>query len=345
MEQLASPPLDSSPRRSHNLTWTAGLALHNAQRVEASAPHLVAVRDDLDVDTKKVWATLRQVRGAIRDLREIRTMRQLLDATPAALCRVGFDRAMVSRVEDSTWVVERFYSETDAVWAAQINQIAHQTPQRLSPSLFETDMVRRRMPVLVTEAQTDARVNQALAGLTLSRSYVAAPIMPDGRVIGFLHADCFGEGRQVDRFDLEVLSYFAEQFGHVLERTLLLERLDSLRDSIGTLTEALNGTVDDCRRAAIDMSPEGFGAPAAIAHPLQAAAAGLRTPTASPDSVLTARELEVLKLMSTGDTNARIATRLVVSEGTVKTHVKNILRKLNAANRAEAVCRWLQRPA
>ena len=131
----------------------------------------------------------------------------------------------------------------------------------------------------------------------------------------------------------------------MLERTLLLERLDGLRKSIGTLTEALNGTVNDCRHAAINMSPEGAHAPAAVTAPLQTASNGFRKPPLAPDQVLTAREREVLQLMATGDTNARIATRLVVSEGTVKTHVKNILRKLAAANRAEAVCRWLQRPA
>ena len=130
----------------------------------------------------------------------------------------------------------------------------------------------------------------------------------------------------------------------MLERTLLLERLDGLRTSIGTLTAALNGTVDDCRHATMDIAPEGVHAPAALTAPLQTASDGFRKPTLAPDQVLTAREHEVLQLMATGDTNARIATRLVVSEGTVKTHVKSILRKLAAANRAEAVCRWLQRP-
>jgi DNA-binding NarL/FixJ family response regulator len=59
------------------------------------------------------------------------------------------------------------------------------------------------------------------------------------------------------------------------------------------------------------------------------------------ESLLTRRELEVLALMAAGANNAGIAERLVIAEGTVKSHVKHILRKLRAANRAEAVARYL----
>ena len=59
-------------------------------------------------------------------------------------------------------------------------------------------------------------------------------------------------------------------------------------------------------------------------------------------STLTPRELEVLALMARGDTNSDIAERLVISEDTVKSHVKHILRKLNARNRVGAVLRYLR---
>jgi DNA-binding NarL/FixJ family response regulator len=54
------------------------------------------------------------------------------------------------------------------------------------------------------------------------------------------------------------------------------------------------------------------------------------------DHGLTARELEVLRLIAAGKTNRDIATALVVSEHTVARHVQNILRKLGVSSRTAA---------
>jgi DNA-binding NarL/FixJ family response regulator len=57
---------------------------------------------------------------------------------------------------------------------------------------------------------------------------------------------------------------------------------------------------------------------------------------ASEESVLSARELEVLRLVAAGSTNGDIARRLWVTEQTVKFHLSNIYRKLEVGNRTEA---------
>ena len=58
--------------------------------------------------------------------------------------------------------------------------------------------------------------------------------------------------------------------------------------------------------------------------------------------ILTKRELEILRLVAEGHTNAQMARMLWVTEQTVKFHLSNIYRKLNVANRTEA-SRWAQR--
>jgi DNA-binding CsgD family transcriptional regulator len=62
---------------------------------------------------------------------------------------------------------------------------------------------------------------------------------------------------------------------------------------------------------------------------------------ARPD-VLSTRELEVLEMMATGAKNSQIADGFVISENTVKSHVKQILKKLAVANRTEAAYRYVE---
>jgi DNA-binding NarL/FixJ family response regulator len=76
-----------------------------------------------------------------------------------------------------------------------------------------------------------------------------------------------------------------------------------------------------------------------VAEPIPAAPSGERQ--SAVNKLLSAREREVLDLMAAGATNNQIARELVLSEGTVKSHVKRILRKLRVDSRAAAVARYL----
>jgi DNA-binding NarL/FixJ family response regulator len=61
------------------------------------------------------------------------------------------------------------------------------------------------------------------------------------------------------------------------------------------------------------------------------------------DDALTAREVEVLRRVAAGKSNKLIAAELDISEGTVKTHMKSILPKLDASDRTHAVMIALKR--
>src|SRR5262249_35842921 len=58
---------------------------------------------------------------------------------------------------------------------------------------------------------------------------------------------------------------------------------------------------------------------------------------------VTVREVEILKCVASGNANKMIASRLGISEATVKAHMKNVLAKLNANDRTHAVMVALKR--
>ncbi len=64
--------------------------------------------------------------------------------------------------------------------------------------------------------------------------------------------------------------------------------------------------------------------------------------TSRAPAPLTARETEILQLITMGKTNHEIATRLIVAVGTVKIHVEHILGKLGVTGRTQAAVRGIE---
>jgi DNA-binding CsgD family transcriptional regulator len=303
---------------------------------EACAPVLAAISEKVDRRLLAVATALRGLRGAA-------SVEQLFRLIPAEVCRCGFARAWLSRVDGASFVPVRLHTN-HARRVPLEGRMVRLEPAGLVHGSHEAEMVRRRRPVLAAAAD-DQLVDPTIARVFAPRSYVAAPLLVDTRVVAFLHAD---RPRGVaDEDDLAVITVFAEAAGHALQRVILGERLERLRVDVRALTNSVGDLVDErcCEpidvaappRTALGRRPEGAARPAQATGPSVPSATGSRL-----SSLLTSRELEVLRLMATGETNAGIAERLVISPGTVKSHVKNVLRKLHAANRAQAVSRYFQ---
>jgi DNA-binding CsgD family transcriptional regulator len=276
-----------------------------------------------------------RIHEGLARLRQFKTPQELIDASPRELMRtLGFTRAMVSRVRGSLWMPD-VLEVADGVdpQADTFRRFVTEAEIPLAHMLMETELVRRRIPVLVTDPYGHPRTYKPIVEAARSTSYAAAPIMPTTRVIGFFHVDRFGQELPVGPEDRDNLWVFAEHFGLMYERSVLVERLESQRSQLHELLSETIVSIDEicatdmglARTEPVDATP--------IAH--------TRSAWSPLDSLLTAREQEVLELMTSGATNNQIARELVISEGTVKSHVKRILRKLRVDNRAGAVARYL----
>ena len=102
-----------------------------------------------------------------------------------------------------------------------------------------------------------------------------------------------------------------------------------LAEAFSTATRA----VEEVRRLASGFLQE---------QPDQVAAEAVMAPGSWLADTLSPRELEVLGMVAEGASNAEIASRLVIGDATVQSHVKHILRKLGVRNRTEAARRYLR---
>jgi DNA-binding CsgD family transcriptional regulator len=316
----------------------------------AGTPAQLASRVELVYDVTALQSELRardladrlDVLGRIKDsmaqLAELRSPEELIEAAPGELCwSCGFTRALVSQIRGSHWVPQVYEAvpgmdPEEDVFREWVENV--EIP--LEHMLLETELVRRRMPALVTDPEQHPRTFKDIVVKGRTAAYVVAPIIPAGRAIGFLHADRLGQDHEATPEDRDSIWTFAEHFGFVYHRAVLLERLEAQRAQLREAFGEAERLFDELRDAEIELGRNEPRAPE-----LEPTALFLRSESRL-DALLTRREREVLELITSGATNIRIAEQLVLSEGTVKSHVKHILRKLRVANRAEAVARYLQ---
>jgi LuxR family transcriptional regulator, regulator of acetate metabolism len=275
---------------------------------------------------------------ALERLRNIASPSTLLERVTREICAgCGFERGVLSKIEGSEWILAGAHFEEHDDWAEEFVRFGSQARPTLTPTLLEAQMARRRAPALVTDAMNNPYTHKPFVECAQVRCYVGAPIMPRGRVIGFFHADHHFSGRPVDELDRDTLWAFTAGFAYVYERAVLLERLREQRDRIEKMATSTATIVSDLCESEIGV--ERLDRDRALVRSRTAALAGGERENTL---LLTPREIEVLSLMAAGATNAVIARELFIAEGTVKSHVKRILRKLNASNRAEAVSRYLR---
>ena len=287
--------------------------------------------EQLDHDLSRKVRSLSEIRNALSCLRGLRPG-DMITAAPAVLSReFAFARTMISTVRGSLWLPQNLHiaerEEVDPQTQPFRSYISGAHIQ-LADAPLETELVRKRSGAVVPRPQDDKRTFKEIVEVSGSFGYIAAPITVQGRAIGMLHADRPESGGVVTTEHLEQLEAFAECLAVVFESAVLEEKAAQQRLEV----DSLCGNVDELLSQSGQSSLWSMaGAMAAQRHD-----AYMRSDQATSIS-LTAREREIMSHVATGATNSQIARCLVISEGTVKSHLKHIAKKLNTSSRAAAV--------
>jgi DNA-binding CsgD family transcriptional regulator len=270
---------------------------------------------------------LERVREAVRRIGEMGSPEGILERAAEELARSSaFRRVLISQVRDGLLLPHAMWSADDdgERVAALLEQLAGARTQLEYP-LVEHEVARRQEAEIVDVGANPSRSPRLWAEALGWSSYVVVALTLRGATVGMLHADAAPAARALDALDLEVAAIYAEGLAGAFERAALRKSLERHREELRTTVRWMSLRLED---SAAELDPgrrasaAGHGAEAAV-------------------ETLTPREAEVLALMIGGHTNRSIATTLVISEGTVKYHVKNVLRKLGATSRADAVARYL----
>jgi DNA-binding CsgD family transcriptional regulator len=271
---------------------------------------------------------------ALARLRLISTNSELAERIPVEVHRMGFTRILFSYIRHNTWMVRSAYAADDDALADTMLQVGRAHPRKLRRPLPECDMVLSGSPILVENPRSDPRLHSELVAVTNPKAYVAAPVYAWQTPVGLLHADAPTEVGDVDIAERDLLGLFAEGVGAIFERNLALARLRTMRGAVEEHTQRIGALADAFEDELWEnMSVRGD---AGRADGAQVAC----RPAGDIAVELTPRERQVLHMLATGKTNAQIADRLFITEGTVKSHVKHIMEKLGASNRTDAVRKY-----
>jgi DNA-binding NarL/FixJ family response regulator len=266
-----------------------------------------------------------RVRDALRRLGEVGSPAGIIARCAEELgVSSEFDVVLISRLDGAQIVPTSLWATAGTIDAPAVLSRLERGTIALRYPLVEADAAATHRGLLVSVNRSGSRAAPDLVAALGWSAYVTAPIMLEAEPFGLLHAARQASAVEVDEVDLQLAELYASGLAQALERATLREQLQRQRLQLQAGAQWLGARIHELSQqpAATVLASEPGGDRIA--------------------ALLTPRELEVMRLIARGQTNRAIATTLVLGEGTVKYHVKNILRKLAAHSRAEAVSRYLR---
>lgn len=283
------------------------------------------VRDELDMYS-----------GQFEALRSV--AHTVASATPEAMARtvtgqlcgsLGYRKAMFSIVNGSSWSPASVSMQPDL--SSRFEDLVtavdgHRIELRDAPR--EAELVRKRRSYVLDRVDTYRHTYRPLIDLSRPSGYLAVPVVVGGRARAIIHADRHEQG--LTDSDLHIVGALAAVCTLAHERAELRSSIGERSALVDRRMAQLARALHDLELAQIDMHGGGrdVDTVAAVPHGDDSSGAG--------SASLSAREWEVLRRLAAGETNSTISRALCISDGTVKSHVQRIFRKIEVTTRAEA---------
>ncbi len=299
------------------------------EQIGAAVAELQQLATEMLLGQMSQWtARMSDCAAALHALRGASTLDELSDRLCADAARgCGFSRVVLSRVDHDHWAPWKAYLEGADVhsswfaeWTGRAIPIEPDTPERRS--------VTASRPTMVVDTSRDRVFRPIIVESGRSRGYVVSPVNVGGSTAGLLHADHSSDGATITSDDRDVLWAFSVGVGYVLERVQLVDQVRRHHDSLKELLDDAAVRIDELCDSGIRLTSTVSDRADADGQPVTSPAKFDR---------LTLRERDVVRLMISGASNAEIADRLIIAPGTVKSHVKQILRKLGMCNRSQVI--------
>ncbi|KAF0957763.1 helix-turn-helix transcriptional regulator [Rhodococcus sp. T7] len=191
----------------------------------------------------------------------------------------------------------------------------------------EEEVMRSGRAIAVDSIDVYRNTYRPLVELSRPRGYLAVPVVSAGRVTALLHAD--HHDVDVDETDMMTLRAAATVCA-------LTEEHETLRSAIVTRNHRVAEEITAMRTALDELEQTQLSLAEALGTESERPDCSDGPVRALHCTSLTAREHEIFEFVAHGAPSADIARALFVSEGTVKSHIQRIYRKLAVSTRAEA---------
>ncbi|KRF21087.1 hypothetical protein ASG90_01365 [Nocardioides sp. Soil797] len=275
----------------------------------------------------------RQVTDSLALLRSCKDESELSDSICfAAASAFGARWALAARVETDTWSLWQAHEESPSRRSAR--SVDDSEPLPLGDLRWESEIVHTALPLRLTDPLHLAVLPGPVRVRTREDGVRIAPMPVAGRVAALLYVPERRSSPATEHDELGGnLDTFASGVGAVLERELLYERFRTQRVHIRNALASMDRTM-----ASLDTGVD-LVRLVGRKHADTVASVGFPLVGTTPawNKQLTPREHDVMAMVALGRSNSEIAHDLVLSQNTVKSHLRNIMRKVGAVNRTELI--------